>query len=201
MSLAMRGRLSPDETRQRIIDAAEEHFRRVGYAKTAVADIAEALGMSSANIYRFFPSKAAINEAICQRLMDQCHVLIESHLAAPGSASERLRAIALAMHRNNKAMLTHEKRIHDMVEAAMNENWGVIEVHIRKMEEYFARLVREGQAAGEFKPDLDPAHMGIALEDLFLCLFHPTLIAQCADKDQERQGHLLVDFALLALRR
>lgn len=42
-------------SRERILDVAEEHFRRIGYQKTSVADIASCLGMSSANIYRFFP--------------------------------------------------------------------------------------------------------------------------------------------------
>ena len=36
----IRSRLSSDETRLRIMEVAEEHFRRIGYAKTAVADIA-----------------------------------------------------------------------------------------------------------------------------------------------------------------
>ncbi|WP_348651995.1 TetR family transcriptional regulator [Rhizobium sp. 007] len=44
---------------------AEEYFRRIGHQKTSVADIAPCLGMSSATIYRFFPSRAAINRSIC----------------------------------------------------------------------------------------------------------------------------------------
>jgi hypothetical protein len=42
-----------DEARARILEVAEEHFRRVGYHRTSVADIAAELGMSPANIYRF----------------------------------------------------------------------------------------------------------------------------------------------------
>ena len=57
-----------DEARARILGVAEEHFRRVGYHKTSVADIAAELGMSPANVYRFFPSRDAINESICGRL-------------------------------------------------------------------------------------------------------------------------------------
>jgi len=44
-----------EETRARILKVAEEHFRRIGYHKTSVADIASELGMSPANVYRFFP--------------------------------------------------------------------------------------------------------------------------------------------------
>jgi AcrR family transcriptional regulator len=49
-----------DVVRGRILEAAEEQFRRVGYHRTSVADIAAQLGMSPANIYRFFPSRDAI---------------------------------------------------------------------------------------------------------------------------------------------
>jgi AcrR family transcriptional regulator len=59
-----------DEARGRILEAAEEQFRRVGYHRTSVADIAAQLGMSPANIYRFFPSRDAINEAICGRVVN-----------------------------------------------------------------------------------------------------------------------------------
>ena len=44
----------PDDTRVRIMDAAEALFRRLGFGKTAVADIAADLRMSPANVYRFF---------------------------------------------------------------------------------------------------------------------------------------------------
>ncbi len=61
----------PDDTRARIIETAETLFRRLGYAKTAVADIAAELKMSPANVYRFFSSKNAIIEAICQRCLER----------------------------------------------------------------------------------------------------------------------------------
>jgi AcrR family transcriptional regulator len=53
------------------MEAAEEQFRRVGYHRTSVADIAAELGMSPANIYRFFPSRDAINESICGRVVNE----------------------------------------------------------------------------------------------------------------------------------
>ena len=61
----------PEDTRARIMETAETLFRRLGYAKTAVADIASELRMSPANVYRFFPSKTAIVQAICQRCLER----------------------------------------------------------------------------------------------------------------------------------
>ena len=69
-------RIKPDDTRERIMETAEMLFRRMGFAKTAVADIAAELRMSPANIYRFFDSKTAIVQAICKRclLLSWCPV-------------------------------------------------------------------------------------------------------------------------------
>jgi len=60
-----------DEVRARILEAAEKQFRRAGYHRTSIADIAAELGMSPANIYRFFPSRDAINESICERVVNE----------------------------------------------------------------------------------------------------------------------------------
>ena len=69
MNCPVRTGKDSDEARARIMEAAEEQFRRVGW--TSVADIAAELGMSPANIYRFFPSRDAINESICGRVVNE----------------------------------------------------------------------------------------------------------------------------------
>ena len=59
------------DTATRVLDVADRLFRHYGWEKTTVADIARELGMSPANVYRFFPSKAAINEAIAERMLSE----------------------------------------------------------------------------------------------------------------------------------
>ncbi len=140
----IRTRLSPDETRSRIMEVAEEHFRRVGYAKTAVADIAEALGMSPANVYRFFDSKSAIKDAICYRLLEQEHAMIEEIIASPEPAAVRLERIILAINTYNRCQFVKEKRLHDMVEVAMAENWEAVQAHCDKIKGYYADGDRRG---------------------------------------------------------
>ena len=81
----------PEDTRARIMDTAETLFRSIGFAKTTVADIASELGMSPANVYRFFPSKTAIVQAICQRCLGELEVKIwaASREPAAGAAHPR----------------------------------------------------------------------------------------------------------------
>ena len=63
------------ETRRKIVETAERLFREIGYQKTTVADIAKALRMSSANVYRFFDSKKSINQAVAERTMGEIEAL------------------------------------------------------------------------------------------------------------------------------
>src|ERR1700753_2191056 len=56
---------APD-ARDRILNAAEDLLRRHGPAKTTVVDVARALEMSHANVYRHFASKQALQDAVAE---------------------------------------------------------------------------------------------------------------------------------------
>src|SRR5436305_15251045 len=101
-----------EDTRARIMEAAEALFRRIGFAKTAVADIASELKMSPANVYRFFPSKHAIVDAICKRCLDEVDqkacVVARSRL----SASPRLEPLVLTILAYLDVTLIADHRVH-----------------------------------------------------------------------------------------
>ena len=170
-------------TRARIADAAEALFRQIGYQKTSVADIAKACAMSPANVYRFFPSKSAINEAITYRLLDTVGGELEVIAAGTGSAAERLRATAGHLYRRDVELFFSEKRMHDMVGAAMTEHWGVILGFIARVLAVWEGLLREGMAAGEFRP-LNPEATAMSFKHCMMLWHHPILIADCLGRGQ-----------------
>ena len=175
--------ITADETREQILDVAEELFHRIGYAKTTIADIAQEMAMSSANIYRFFPSKSAINDAGCRRLMARMQAGMRTIAEAPGSAEDRLRDLVLSTHRRNRDLLTSERRVHDMVDAAIAESWDAIEEHKHACNAIFAGLIADGIASGEFVTASDIPGLAETVGNACCTLFHPTLIAQCARAD------------------
>jgi AcrR family transcriptional regulator len=190
---------SAEDTRTTLLDTAERLFRQVGYGKTTVADIAEALGMSSANVYRFFPSKSAINNAICDRWLREIDADMRAAASGPGTAAERLQAAIDACHGGKHNMLTDEKRVFDMVDAAMAEHWDAIEVHIETSDAILAGIIRDGIASGEFAPG-DPDALAKTVMAACATLFHPTLVAQCArDPEQPLLTRRLVWLAISAL--
>jgi len=169
-------------TRLRILETAETLFRSMGYQKTAVADIARELGMSPANIYRFFASKSAINEAIAARLLEGVAVDLDAIADGPGTAGDRLRIMMRQLHARHMALFFKERRMHDMVTAAMSEHWGVVAAFIARIEGALARVLADGAGRGEFAA-LDAAATARMIKQATLCWMHPVLIAESLAKN------------------
>jgi AcrR family transcriptional regulator len=188
-----------EDTIARIIEVAEEQFRRVGYAKTAVADIARELGMSPANVYRFFPSKSAINEATCEKHFVEVHGLLRAIVTQDRPAGERLERFVVELHLYNKSRCVAERRLHEMVAAGMEENWSAVERHIAAIHDMVAAIIADGMRRGEFAPGLEPADVAKAVCTACTGVLHPTLIAQFAHKDLEEDARRVLRYLLRAL--
>jgi AcrR family transcriptional regulator len=190
-------RRTPEETRDEILSVAWDLFRELG-VRTTVADIAARLGMSSANVYRFFPSKQALSEAICANQLAALIEAVRAAGAAPGDASGRLSAMLLTLHRQMRDQMLHQSRVHEIVDVALKEKWPAIDAFHESLAALVAALVAEGQAGGEFGPG-DPGLLG--MQTLLACaaIYHPTLIAQCPEDEMGVRTEEIVAFALRAL--
>ena len=192
-----------DQTRQdnitRILDAAERLFRHFGYSKTNVSDIAKELGMSPANIYRFFASKTEIHQAICGRMLAASYQMAQEICALPLSASERLHRYVHAQHKMTVELMLDDTKVHEMVIVAIEREWHVIDKHIDRIDALLADVIREGIAAGEFaEQDADAASRCFGAATVTLC--HPQMVAQCLSKSNRASPEELVEFAIKALK-
>jgi AcrR family transcriptional regulator len=165
-------------TRCRIMATASEFFHEIGYQKTTVADIARALKMSPANVYRFFDSKKAINEAVLERLIGEVEALVAGIADRPGlTPTERLVTAIEALHGHSMDRYERFPRIHEMVEAAMGESWEVCRHHVAGITAVFERIIRDGVNAGEFATD-DPAVAAGCIHVGIIRYTHPLLVGQ-----------------------
>lgn len=202
---AMDGSITAETTRTRIADTAERLFRSMGYQKTAVADIARELGMSPANIYRFFPSKSAINEAITERLLTAMFRGAEAAASAEGTAAARLVAMAEHFRSSSIALFFNEKRMHDMVSAAISEHWDVIAGYIHRFLALTESLIRHGMQTGEFA-DGDAAAAAIAFKRVTLAWNHPIMVEEClrigeGEEVMRAQMHTTLAYFIAGLKR
>ncbi len=190
-------RRSREDMRNEILAVAWDLFRELG-ARATIADIAQRLGMSSANVYRFYPSKQALAEAVC---INQLGNLIDAARAAAsgaGAPSARIRAMLLTLNQRMRDQMTNQSRVHEIVDVALREKWPAIETFHEGCATLAAQLVAEGQATGEFGPG-DPVLLG--MQTLLACavIYHPTLIAECPESEMPARTEQVVAFALRAL--
>ncbi|MFE1601157.1 TetR/AcrR family transcriptional regulator [Methylobacterium sp. ID0610] len=187
------------DLRCRILAIAERLFRDLGYRKTTVADIAADLRMSPGNVYRFFPSKKALNEAVAARLLAGIEAELRAIATRPGvPAPQRLREFLVTLHSRSAQQFTANRRMHEMVEVAMAESWDVVHCHIGAVDRMLCRLVAEGAEAGEFDV-ADPMAAARCVHAAFVRFCHPALIAQCADEAGPTLDEMIA-FVLAGLR-
>jgi len=165
------------ERREQIIREADEHFRRYGYDKTTVADLAKAIGVSGAYVYRFFESKQAIGEAVCamtlKRIDDE---LLRIASDGTSSASERLRGIYRCLATKGLELFFKERKLHDLVLAAVEARWSSVLQHKKAMMEAVRRVIGDGRASGEFERKTPLDEITIAVFETLEPFAHPMLL-------------------------
>ena len=186
------------DTRTQIVATAERLFRTLGYQKTTVGDVAKELGMSPANVYRFFASKADLRDAVGRHLMGEVEAAVASIANRPGPAGERLRDAFLAMTTMNQERYLSDHKMHEMIAVALDEAWGMVVEHISVIERLMARICADGIASGEFKM-ADPVAAARYVKTAMVSFCHPQLLEECAEIPGPSAADML-DFCLAALR-
>ncbi len=185
------------DTQQRILVVAERLFREIGYQKTTVADIAKALRMSPANVYRFFDSKKAIHAGVARRLMGEVEDAAHAIAASSGPAALRLRQLLTTVHHMNAERYVGDSKLHEMVAIAMEEDWDVCKMHMQCVVDILADVIATGAASGEFRV-ADAPLAAQCVCTAMLRFFHPQMIAQCVDKPGPSLDQM-IDFMLAGL--
>ncbi len=193
-------RTKPEDMRARIMATAETLFRRLGFAKTAVADIAAELCMSPANVYRFFPSKNAIVEAICRSCLSEVEEKAWTVARSKASAAERLERLVLGILAYHKENFVSEQRVNELVVAAIESSWDSIRAHKQTMQNVVEVILRDGIAAGELE-SVDPRETAELFMRSVLPFTHPLLVGQCLEEGQdlEAEARASVRFLLRAI--
>jgi AcrR family transcriptional regulator len=193
-------RSKPDDTRARIMETAEALFRRLGFAKTAVADIAAELKMSPANFYRFFPSKNAIVEAICRRCLSEVEEKSWAVARSKGPAAQRMERLFLEILAYHKENLLIEHRVNEIVVFAIEHMWDTIRAHKDVERNIIELILRDGIETGEFE-SVDPRATADVIFRLMVGFCHPMLVSEALEQghDLEAEARASIRFLLRAI--
>ena len=116
-----------------------------------MADLAKAIGLSTAYIYKFFDSKQSIGEAVCGTCLGRIAGEAEAIATDNKSAVDRLRRIFRVLPQQSADLFFHDRKMHDLVAASFEEKWRSSQAHSAKIFSLVKAVVTEGRASGEFE--------------------------------------------------
>lgn len=143
-----------DNIREQIVQAAKKRFSHFGYAKTTMAEVATDCCMSPGNLYRFYPGKLDIAEAIATEDYTKHLDHMRKLAVAPGkSAPQRLHDLLFEELRRTYHKLEKDPRAYEMALVISRErpeyaNWMLAEE--RKI---LVELMEEAERRSEVVPE------------------------------------------------
>ncbi|HXW70384.1 MAG TPA: TetR/AcrR family transcriptional regulator [Methylocella sp.] len=183
-----------NDTRGLIIKVGTNLFREIGFPKTTVNDIARRMHMSSANVYRFFHSRAEICDAICANILSSVETRGQEIAACHDAATQKLIDLVRFIEATHYHRYRSDRNLHDLLEAAITENWPAIRQHTETMLAVFEHIVSAGIRSGEFRegnPTVDARILRIA----FLRFCDPRLVVEYKHQ-REPTIDQMVDFCV-----
>ncbi|MFI6503016.1 TetR/AcrR family transcriptional regulator [Nonomuraea typhae] len=143
------GALTPEQ----ILTAAEEALRRYGPAKATVVDVARALKVSHGSVYRHFPSKAALREAVTERWLEQAHSSLLAAVKADGPALTRLRKWFTVLFEAKRTKALSDPELFATYLVLVGESSDVIERHVQGLVGQIEQILLDGVAQKQFEVD------------------------------------------------
>ena len=135
---------------QRILDAAASHIRRDGAERVTIVRIAAGLGMSHANVYRYFASKEALIDAVTGQWLKPIEASLRIVADGPDPAYDKLERMLFGLHRAYRAKLEADDKIFALFAASVDSRRGFARKHRLKVQSEIQRVVDEGRASGVF---------------------------------------------------
>ncbi|WP_037069857.1 TetR/AcrR family transcriptional regulator [Pseudonocardia acaciae] len=160
-------RRDPERTRERILGAAVEEFGEHGFAGARVSRIAARAGVNAQLISYYFDGKAGLYRALMRKWR-----AVVTDISRPDRPLDQVAAdyvIATEEHRSWARLMAWEALGGT---PPVDEQPDEPDFLVEQLAE-----IRRRQAAGELAPDLDPAHVMLAL---FGAAAAPTLLPQIA---------------------
>jgi AcrR family transcriptional regulator len=145
----------PPLTRERILGAAEDVIRRFGPTKATVVDVARALGVSHAAVYKHVATKAELRDLVVGRWVNVMMPPLRHIAADTGPAPERLRLFFDTLISLKRRRAAEDPELFSAYRTLAQGARATTAAHVDELISLTATIVRAGVDDGTFRP-LDP---------------------------------------------
>ncbi|KGE20338.1 TetR family transcriptional regulator [Paenibacillus wynnii] len=160
-----------------ILDAAEQTLRRFGPDKTSVTDVAKLLGVSHGTLYRHFPSKAALREAVTERWLEEKIIAPLIVIASNESESEmplqQVRQYILKLIELKQSYAEEDREMFKMYASVTADAVDLIETHIERIVKHMALIISRGLDVKNIRRISEPETMARSILQATARFHHP----------------------------
>jgi AcrR family transcriptional regulator len=174
----------PESTDARILQIAGEHVRKFGSARTTVVGIAAEAGMSHANVYRYFPSKDSLLDALTDHWLRPLEAGLHEIADAPDPADDKLERIISAVYRAYRNKVETDPNLFGLLTDAIEQGRGAGRRHRARLRSEIQRVIEEGMASAVFRQGDQRRAIALVFDGVHRFL-HP--VAVQLDRDIPRE--------------
>jgi len=167
-------------TRDRIVATAEDVLRRFGPEKATVVDVARALGVSHAAVYRHVKTKAELRDLVVQRWFDETMSPLRAIAARPGPAPKRLRQLFDTLIGIKRRRAVADPELFTAYRSLSANARSVVATHLDELAQLVAAIIRSGVEEGTFRR-IDPVAASQAILFATSRFHHPAHAMEWTD--------------------
>jgi AcrR family transcriptional regulator len=185
-------------TPERILEATEDVLRRYGLAKATVVDVARALDVSHGSVYRHFPSKASLRDAVARRWLDRANAPLEKIANEPGPARDKLERWLRTQFAIKCTKVSEDPEMFATYLALAQDAREVVKAHKDRLIDQLAHILSEGVAQGVFHV-ADTKVTAQAIFDATVRFHHPAHAEEWNDPALAARTDAVLDLLLRGL--
>jgi AcrR family transcriptional regulator len=138
-------------TPERILEVTEDVLRRFGLTKATVVDVARALDVSHGSVYRHFPSKASLRQAVAKRWLDRVNAPLQKVAEGSGPAPAKLERWLRTMISIKHKKVCEDPEMFATYLTLAQEACQVVKAHKDGLVDQIAQILSEGVKQGVFQ--------------------------------------------------
>ncbi|EQA46557.1 transcriptional regulator, TetR family [Leptospira broomii serovar Hurstbridge str. 5399] len=192
--------LSPEELKQVALDSAEKMIRKFGFDKTHLVDIAKEIGVSHPILYRLFPDKAALIDAVSERWLNRIDDELAKIVSKKGSSKSRLHAWFLTLHRLKREKVSMDPELYRAFNSSAELRRPIVVRHLETTMNQLVSILESGVRTGEFSKK-DPKLLANLLFHGMITFHHPKMVLDHLDFDRELLLKQVLDLLLAGILR
>jgi AcrR family transcriptional regulator len=185
-------------TPERILEVTEDVLRRFGLAKATVVDVARALDVSHGSVYRHFPSKASLREAVAKRWLDRASAPLEKIAQADAPAPAKLERWLRALFTAKQNRFNEDPEMFATYLTLAREACKVVKGHKEGLIDQIASILSDGVKQGAFEI-ADVKASARAVFDASIRFHHPAHSDEWSDPELSARIDALLALLLRGL--